>query len=65
MSPARSKAQRIATAIAEHHPEQLYARNAGLAKMSKRQLHDFAATKEKGLPQKVRKPNRYGQIGKR
>jgi len=63
--PARSKAQRIATAIAEHHPEQLYARNAGLAKMSKSQLHDFAATKEKGLPRHVKKtPNRYGRIGK-
>jgi len=63
--PARSKAQRVATAIALHHPEQLYARNAGLAKMSDTQLRHFASTKEKGLPQKVRKPNRYGQIGKR
>ena len=34
------------------------------ASMSKSQMHDFAATKEKGLPQKVRKPNRYGQLGK-
>ena len=51
--PAKSKAQRVAMAIAEHHPEQLYARNAGLAKMSQSQLHDFAATKEKGLPKHV------------
>jgi hypothetical protein len=48
--PARSKAQQIAAAIAEHHPEQLYARNRGLAQMSPSQLHEFAATKRKGLP---------------
>jgi hypothetical protein len=50
--PAKSKKQRIAMAIAEHHPEELYARNKGLANMTKSQLHDFAATKEKGLPVK-------------
>jgi len=64
MSPARSKAQRQAIAIAEHKPDELYARNKGLLGMTKSQMHDFAATKEKGLPQKVRKPNRYGQLGK-
>jgi hypothetical protein len=48
--PAKSRAQRIAMAIAEHHPEQLYAKNKGLAEMSQSQLHEFAATKEKGLP---------------
>lgn len=53
--PAESKAQRQVMAIAEHHPEQLYKRNRGLLAMSKEQLHDFAATKEKGLPQKVKK----------
>ena len=51
--PAKSKAQREAMAIAEHHPEELYGRNKGLLKMSKGQLHDFAATKEKGLPARV------------
>lgn len=51
--PAVSKDQRVATAIAEHHPGQLYARNKGLLKMTKSQLHDFAATKEKGLPKRV------------
>jgi len=50
--PAKSKAQRQAMAIAEHHPEKLYARNKGLKEMSKEQLHEFAATKEKGLPKK-------------
>lgn len=53
--PAESKAQRIATAIAEHHPEDLYERNKGLADMTHKQLHDFAATKEKGLPEHVKK----------
>jgi len=48
--PAESKAQRIAMAIAEHHPEDLYARNKGLKEMSHKQLHEFASTPEKGLP---------------
>lgn len=48
--PSTSRAQQIATAIAEHHPDQLYARNKGLAKMSHAQLHDFASTPRTGLP---------------
>lgn len=52
--PAKSVAQRRAIAIAEHHPEELYARNAGLAKMTKSQMHDFAAVKEKGMPMHVK-----------
>jgi hypothetical protein len=40
-------------AIAEHEPEKLYARNKGMLKMSRKQLHDFAATKRKGLPQSL------------
>jgi hypothetical protein len=48
--PATSKAQQIAAAIAEHHPDKLYARNRGLASMSKAQLHEFASTKRTGLP---------------
>jgi hypothetical protein len=51
--PAVSKAQRIAMAIAEHHPEDLYSRNKGLTDMSHKQLHDFAATPEKHLPTHV------------
>lgn len=50
--PAKSKAQRRAIAIAEHHPEQLYARNRGLLKMSHSDMHDFAATPEKGLEER-------------
>jgi len=50
--PAKSKKQQMAMAIAEHEPSKLYAKNKGLLKMSKSQLHDFAATKRKGLPEK-------------
>ena len=53
--PAKSKAQRRAMAIAEHHPEKLYKRNKGLKKMSKSQLSEFASTKEKKLPKKKKK----------
>lgn len=53
--PAVSRNQRIAAAIAAHHPNELYARNRGLAKMSLKQLHEFAATKMKGLPRRVKK----------
>lgn len=53
--PAVSKKQRRAMAIAEHHPGKLYKRNRGLKKMSKGDLHDFASTKEKGLPKKKRR----------
>lgn len=52
--PAVSKKQREAMAIAEHHPEKLNAKNKGLLKMSKGQLHDFASTSEKGLPNKAK-----------
>jgi hypothetical protein len=38
-----SKNQKVAAAIAEHHPEKLYAKNAGMLSMSKPQLHDFAS----------------------
>lgn len=48
--PAVSKKQQIAMAIAEHEPDKLYPRNAGLKKMSHSQLHDFAATKRSTLP---------------
>lgn len=53
--PAVSKNQRVAMSIAEHHPEKLSRKNKGLLKMSKGQLHDFASTKEKGLPRSMGK----------
>jgi hypothetical protein len=49
--PAVSEKQRMLMAIAEHHPEKLYARHRDVAKMSKGQLHDYASTK--GLKHKV------------
>ena len=52
--PAVSKKQRIVMAIAEHHPDQLYSKNKGLLEMSKSQLHDYASTPSKGLPEKKR-----------
>jgi hypothetical protein len=48
--PAVSKAQQVAMAIAEHHPEDLNEKNKGLKDMTHQQLHDFAATPRKGLP---------------
>ena len=38
-------------AIAEHAPSKLNTKNKGLLKMTGDQLHDFAATPRKGLPQ--------------
>ena len=60
--PAVSKKQRIAMAIAEHHPSQLYKRNKGMLKMSKEQLHDYASTKEKNLPKKSKKMVRHSPL---
>lgn len=51
--PAVSRNQRIAMAIAEHHPEKLNKANRGLLSMSRSQLHDFAATSERGLPKSL------------
>ena len=48
--PAKSKAQRRAMAIAEHHPEESY--HPSMTKMKHSDLHEFASTKEKGLPNK-------------
>lgn len=52
--PSVSKKQQEAMAIAEHEPGKLYKKNKGLLKMSHQQLHDFAATKRKGLPNVVK-----------
>lgn len=49
--PARSRAQQAAMAIAEHAPGKLQPQNRGLLDMSHAQLHDFAATPTRGLPQ--------------
>jgi hypothetical protein len=41
--PAFTRKQRIAAAIAEHHPEKLHKANRGMLQMSKEQLHDYAS----------------------
>ena len=56
--PATSKAQRELMAIAEHHPSEVSAKNRGILKMTHAQLHDYAATKETGLPSHVEKPSK-------
>lgn len=50
--PSVSKAQQQAMAIAEHDPSKLYKKNRGLLGMNHEQLHDFAITSTKGLPEK-------------
>lgn len=52
--PALSRAQQIATSIAEHHPGKLYGRNKSLLSMSHKQLHEFASTRRTGLPKKAK-----------
>ena len=60
--PSLSQNQQIATAVAEHEPGKLYARNRGLLKMSRRQLHDFASTPRMGLPLSKKKGG-FGKVG--
>jgi hypothetical protein len=50
--PSTTTKQRELMAIAEHHPTKVYAKNRGVLKMAKNQLHDYAATK--GLPASVK-----------
>lgn len=50
--PALSKSQQSLFAIAEHHPEKLHSANRGLLRLSHQQLHDFASTPRKGLPER-------------
>ncbi len=53
--PAVSQSQRRLFSIAEHHPEELYAKNRSLANQPHKVLHEFAATK--GLKRnRVKKP---------
>ena len=49
--PAVSKAQQELFAIAEHHPEELPAKDASLKRLSKTKLREFAATPITGLPE--------------
>lgn len=54
--PAVSEKQRVAMAIAEHEPGKLYKRNAGMLKMSRQDLHDFASKP------KAEKKRPYGSL---
>lgn len=58
--PAKSKKQRKMMVIAEKHPEMLYDRNKGVLKMGKEEMHKFATTKEKGLPEKIKGKHKKG-----
>jgi len=49
--PALSKAQQRLMGMAEHNPGAVTSRNRGVLKMSHQQLHDFAATSTKSLPE--------------
>jgi hypothetical protein len=49
---ATSTAQRRAFAVAEHHPSESY--YPRLTELPHATLHEFAATKEKGLPYYVK-----------
>jgi len=41
--------------IAENAPDKLLPRNRGVLRMRRSSLHDFAATKDKGLPMRAAK----------
>ena len=56
--PAKSRAQQQLMAIAEHDPSKVSAKNRGVLKMSRQQLHDFAVGSEAGKPVHVPKPKR-------
>jgi hypothetical protein len=51
-------------AIAEHHPEEVFKRNRGVLQMSGKQLHEFAETPEKKLPERKTAKKR-GRKGKK
>ena len=57
--PSLSRKQQEVMAIAEHEPSKLKPRNRGLLRMSHDQLHDFASTPRKGLPEQ-KKPAKRG-----
>jgi len=64
--PAKSRSQQRLFAVAEHHPSALSAKNAKLADLPRKTLHEFAATKTTGLPRHVKKAgNRYDALRRR
>jgi len=63
--PAVSKSQRRLMAIAEHHPSKIFKKNKGILDMSKKQLKEFASTKESRLPKQVRKKKPLTKLTKK
>lgn len=64
--PSTSIAMRRLMGLAEHHPSEVNPENRGVLKMSRKQLHDFASTSEKGLPYKKPSVSKiYGKRGKK
>lgn len=63
--PAKSKKQQKVMAIAMVHPEKLYKRNRKLKKLTKEQLHEFAATRTKELPERIKNKETKGSKKKR
>lgn len=59
--PALSKKQQEAMAIAEHSPSKLFKRNRSLLKMTHQQLHDFAATPRRGLPEQATRKSKWAK----
>jgi hypothetical protein len=57
--PAKSKAQQALMAMAKYSPEKIQGKNKEVLKMSGKQLSDYASTKTKGLPKKVKKGNNF------
>lgn len=56
--PSVSKAQRRFFGWAEHNPEQAKAEGKATG-MTTSQMHDFAATPEKGLPEKKKSTRKF------
>jgi|TARA_R110001583_G_scaffold10613_3_gene48704 hypothetical protein len=52
--PAKSKKQRRLMAMARKSPKKIFSKNRDVLKMTKGQLRDYAAIKEKRLPAKKR-----------
>lgn len=50
--PAKSLKQKELMEIAEHHPDEVSAKDSSVLSMSNSQIHDFAATPQSNLPAK-------------
>lgn len=62
--PAESKAQRRFFGMVEHDPNASPAVAKAAGSMTKEQAHDFAATKEKGLPEHVKHKHHKAHHGR-